>query len=114
MLYQRSVTMEETLALILNLLTKEDRKKKEMREECEDISSIPPIQNYMAAKLLRMSPRQLQRVRRKYKLTWEERGREVFYHLVPIIKAISRLQLKWSEAVLDEIKKSHKKIPTVR
>ena len=35
--------------------------------------------------------------------------REVFYHLAPIIKAISRLQLKWSEAVLEEIRNKYKK-----
>lgn len=114
MLYQRTVTLEETLGLILDLLTKEDRKKKEMRDTADEITSIAPIPNYTAARLLKMSTRQLQRVRRKYKLTWEERGRQVFYHLVPIIKAIGRLQLNWSEAVLEEIKKSNKKIPNIR
>lgn len=113
LLYQRSVTIEETLMLVLELLTKEEKKKKDLKEEKDEISSIPPIPNSMAAKLLRMSTRQLQRVRRSYKLTWEERGREVYYHLVPILKAISRLQLKWSEAVLEEIKKSNKKVPRV-
>lgn len=114
MLYQRTVTLEETLGLILDLLTKEDRKKKEMRDTADEITSIAPIPNYTAARLLKMSTRQLQRVRRKYKLTWEERGRQVFYHLVPIIKAIGRLQLNWSEAVLEEIKKSNRKIPSIR
>ena len=114
MLYQRTVTLEETLGLILDLLTKEDRKKKEMRDTADEITSIAPIPNYTAARLLKMSTRQLQRVRRKYKLTWEERGRQVYYHLVPIIKAIGRLQLNWSEAVLEEIKKSNRKIPNIR
>lgn len=114
LLYQRTVTLEETLGLILDLLTKEDRKKKEQRDEREEISSIAPIPNSLAARLLKMSTRQLQRVRRQYRLTWEERGREVYYHLVPILKAITRLNLKWSEAVLEEIKKSNRKIPTVR
>ena len=113
-LYQRTVTLEETLTLILELLTKEERKKKELKSECDEISSIPPIPNSIAARLLKMSTRQLQRVRRQYRLTWEERGREVYYHLAPILKAIARLQLKWSEAVLEEIKKSNRKIPTVR
>lgn len=114
LLYKRTVTLEETLGLILDLLTKEDRKKKEQRDEREEISSIAPIPNSLAARLLKMSTRQLQRVRRQYRLTWEERGREVYYHLVPILKAITRLNLKWSEAVLEEIKKSNRKIPTVR
>lgn len=114
LLYQRTVTLEETLGLILDLLTKEDRKKKEQRDEREEISSIAPIPNSLAARLLKMSTRQLQRVRRQYRLTWEERGREVYYHLVPILKAITRLNLKWSEAVLEEIKKSNRKIPTLR
>lgn len=30
-LYQRTVTLEETLSLILSLLTKEERKKKEAK-----------------------------------------------------------------------------------
>lgn len=114
MLYQRTVTLEETLGLILDLLTKEERKKKEMRDTADEITSIAPIPNYTAARLLKISTRQLQRVRRKYKLTWEERGRQVYYHLVPIIKAIGRLQLNWSEAVLEEIKKSNRKIPSIR
>ena len=114
MLYQRTVTLEETLGLILDLLTKEERKKKEMRDTADEITSIAPIPNYTAARLLKISTRQLQRVRRKYKLTWEERGRQVYYHLVPIIKAIGRLQLNWSETVLEEIKKSNKKIPNIR
>ncbi len=114
LLYKRTVTLEETLGLILDLLTKEDRKKKEQRDEREEISSIAPIPNSLAARLLKMSTRQLQRVRRQYRLTWEERGREVYYHLVPILKAITRLNLKWSEAVLEEIKKANRKIPTLR
>lgn len=113
MLYQRTVTLEETLTLILNLLTKEDRKKKELKEEKDELSSIPPIPNAMAARLLHMSTRQLQRVRRRYQLKWEERGREVFYHLVPLLKAISRLNLKWSETVLEEIKRRYKKVPAL-
>ena len=113
MLYQRTVTLEETLSLILAILTKEERKKKEAKEEKDKLSSIPPIPNAMAARLLHMSTRQLQRVRRRYQLTWIERGREVFYHLAPIIKAISRLQLKWSEAVLEEIRNKYKKVPAL-
>ena len=104
MLYQRTVTLEETLSLILAILTKEEK---------DELSSIPPIPNAMAARLLHMSTRQLQRVRRRYQLTWIERGREVFYHLAPIIKAISRLQLKWSEAVLEEIRNKYKKVPAL-
>lgn len=114
LLYQRTITLEETLGLILDLLTKEDRKKKEQRDEREEITSIAPIPNSLAARLLKMSTRQLQRVRRQYRLTWEERGREVYYHLMPILKAITRLNLKWSEAVLEEIKKANRKIPTMR
>jgi len=113
MLYQRTVTLEETLSLILAILTKEERKKKEAKEEKDELSSIPPIPNAMAARLLHMSTIQLQRVRRRYHLTWMERCREVFYHLAPIIKAISRLQLKWSEAVLEEIRNKYKKVPAL-
>ena len=40
-LYQRTVTLEETLSLILNLLTKEERKKKEAKDEKDEIISIP-------------------------------------------------------------------------
>ena len=112
-LYQRTVTLEETLSLILNLLTKEERKKKEAKDEKDEITSIPPIPNAMAARLLNMSTRQLQRVRRRYQLTWIERGREVFYHLPPLLKAIRRLNLKWSEAVLEDIKSKYRKVPAL-
>ena len=112
-LYQRTVTLEETLSLILSLLTKEERKKKEAKDEKDEITSIPPNPNVMAARLLNMSTRQLQRVRRRYQLTWIERGREVFYNLAPLLKAIRRLNLKWSEATLEEISKKYKKVPSV-
>lgn len=110
-LYQRTVSMEETLQLILGILMKEEKKKQSEKEDKEELTGIPPIPNSLAAKLLRMSTRQLQRVRRRYKLTWIERGREVYYHIVPIVKAITNLQLKWNEAVLEEIKKSNRKFP---
>lgn len=113
MLYQRTVTLEETLSLILDILTKEERKKKEAKAEEVDLSSIPPIPNAIAARLLQMSTRQLQRVRRRYQLKWEERGREVFYYLAPLLKAISRLNLKWNEAMLEEIKRRYKKVPSI-
>lgn len=64
-------------------------------------------------RLLNMSTRQLQRVRRRYQLTWIERGREVFYNLAPLLKAIRRLNLKWSETTLEEIRKKYKKVPAV-
>lgn len=110
-LYQRTVSMEETLQLILGILTKEEKKKQSEKEDKDELTGIPPIPNSLAAKLLRMSTRQLQRVRRRYKLTWIERGREVYYHIVPIVRAITNLQLKWNEAVLEEIKKSNRKFP---
>ncbi len=114
LVYQRQVSLEQTLNLILELLKTEDKKKKEMQEAAEDISAIPPIPNSLAAKLLKITTRQLQRKRREYKLTWIERGREVYYHIVPIIKAIHRLQLKWNESVLEDIKKSNHRIPKVK
>lgn len=114
LVYQRQVSLEQTLNLILELLKTEDKKKKEMQEAAEDISAIPPIPNSLAAKLLKITTRQLQRKRREYKLTWIERGREVYYHIVPIIKAIHRLQLKWNESVLEDIKKSNHRIPRVK
>lgn len=77
------------------------------------MKSHPFLPNAMAARLLNMSTRQLQRVRRRYQLTWIERGREVFYHLQPLLKAIRRLNLKWSEATLDEIRKKYKRVPAV-
>lgn len=114
LVYQRQVSLEQTLNLILELLKTEEKKKNEMQEAAEDISAIPPIPNSLAAKLLKITTRQLQRKRREYKLTWIERGREVYYHIVPIIKAIHRLQLKWNESVLEDIKKSNHRIPKVK
>ena len=80
LVYQRQVSLEQTLNLILELLKTEEKKKKEMQEAAEDISAIPPIPNSLAAKLLKITTRQLQRKRREYKLTWIERGREVYYN----------------------------------
>ncbi len=84
MLYQRTVTLEETLSLILAIPHKGGTKKKEAKEEKDELSSIPPIPNAMAARLLHMSTRQLQRVRRRYQLTWIERGRRYSIILPPL------------------------------
>ena len=113
-LYQRSVKLEETLTLILNLLTKEERKKKEQQDERDEVSALPPIPTDLAARLLQITSRHLLRKRRQYKLPWEWRGRTVFYHIVPLIKAIQRLNLPWNEEILEEIKKSNRRIPAVR
>ncbi len=113
-LHQRIDSLQELLMNVLDLLSKEKKKQSKENEERDDMMSMPPISNYDAAQLLLMSTRQLQRVRRKYKLIWEERGREVYYHLTPIIKAIRNFNLHWNQSVLEKLMSNYKKLPEIR
>lgn len=106
--------IEEKQTFIVKLLTKKEREEQKQQEEKDNLSAIPPIPNAKAAQLLKICTRQLQRKRRDWKLVWEERGREVYYHVAPLIKAIKKNHLRWSEEMLEQIIKSNKRLPDLR
>lgn len=117
-LFERMAAIDQKLSMAIDLLTEKKKAEKKAAEDAikadnAALASIRRIPNALAARLLRMSTRQLQRVRRQYKFTWEAQGRDVFYHLPPILRAISKFNLNWSEAALEEIKKLNKKIPVL-
>ena len=61
--------------------------------------------------LLRISTRQLQRIRKQYNLKWLKRGREVLYFLGPLIEAINVYHLPWDPDVFDKIRTNYKNRP---
>lgn len=102
------------LTRLLDTVSGENAGRRETKEKRDVVAEMPPIRNVEAADLLGMSTRQLQRVRRRYRLVWEIRGREVFYQLAPILRAIRRFNLCWNATVLDRLMDAHRSLPYVR
>ena len=103
--------LRELLTKALDLLSKEKTAGREERDDQEALRAMPPISNYDAARLLRISTRQLQRVRGKYRLVWEARGRGVFYSLPSIIRAIRAYNLDWNDSVLRSLISNYHRLP---
>ncbi|MDE6499001.1 MAG: hypothetical protein K2L21_10120 [Muribaculaceae bacterium] len=103
--------LRELLTKALDLLSKEKTARREERDEQEALRKMPPISNADTARLLLISTRQLQRVRRKYRLTWEARGRSVYYHIAPVIKAIRAFNLPWNDSVLRSLISNYRRLP---
>lgn len=124
MMMQQQVTLESLdrkleslrvlLTRLLDTVSGENAGRRETKEKRDVVAEMPPIRNVEAADLLGMSTRQLQRVRRRYRLVWEIRGREVFYQLAPILRAIRRFNLCWNATVLDRLMDAHRSLPYVR
>lgn len=104
-------SLQTLLIKLFDLLYGEKKRQSQEKEDKDSLVSMPPISNTDAARLLLISTRQLQRVRRKYRLIWESRGRCVYYHISPIIKAIRAFNLQWSQSVLDSLIANHKRLP---
>lgn len=104
-------SIQALLMKALDLLSNEKEQQIRKKEEKDVIREMPPIRNSDAAGLLQMSTRQLQRVRKTYKLKWERRGREVYYFLTPIISAIRIRNLRWNRQLLEKLLAGYRQLP---
>ncbi len=104
-------SLQELTLSVLELLKTEKKNEKRRKEEKEELMEIPPISKTLAASLLLMSPRQLQRVRDRYKFKWVKHGKETHYFLLPILTAIGQFNLTWDPAVFEKIKLSYQNRP---
>ena len=114
MLHENQEAMKELLMELMEIVSGEKKKAKKLADSKEITLSIPPLPNAKAAALLKMSTRQLQRVRRQYRLKWERRGREIYYNLTSILDAIHRLDLQWDNAVFEKIQSAYLNRPVLR
>lgn len=110
-LHDNQEALRELVSSVLTLLNKEKGKIGRQKEEKDNQPTMPPIPNSVAAALLRISTRQLQRIRKQYNLKWLKRGREVLYFLGPLIEAINVYHLPWDPVVFDKIRTNYKNRP---
>lgn len=110
-LHDNQEALRELVSSVLTLLNKEKGKTGRQKEEKDNQPTMPPIPNSVAAALLRISTRQLQRIRKQYNLKWLKRGREVLYFLDPLIEAINVYHLPWDPDVFDKIRTNYKNRP---
>ncbi|MCM1152588.1 MAG: hypothetical protein NC328_02900 [Muribaculum sp.] len=104
-------TMQGDISQILAFVKTESAKKK---KEVKIPQPPPPrikVTKDEAARILLISPRQVQRVRNKYKLKWTMIGRDSYYYLDTLVEAIKLFELPWDPAEFERCKKRITKIP---
>lgn len=104
--------MQGDISQILAHIETESKKKK--KKEVKIDSPPPPrpkVTKEEAAGILTISTRQLQRVRKKFKLKWAYFGRESYYYLDTIVEAITMYDLPWNPTLFEKIKSRIKTIP---
>ena len=109
MLHDNQEALRELVSSVLTILNKEKASRR--KEEKQPPMELPPIPNTVAASLLMISTRQLQRIRKQYNLKWLKRGREVLYFIGPLIEAINVYHLQWNPDVFDKIRSNLKNRP---
>lgn len=102
--------LRSELTRIGELLTRYEKPKK-TKEERPPLPHNPKVSKDEAAAILLVSPRQLQRIRKKIGLKWRMEGRESMYFLESIVNAICNYQLPWNPAVYDQILNRITKLP---
>ncbi len=100
------------LSHITELLTKYEKPKKE-KETRPPLPHNPRVSKDEAASILLVSPRQLQRIRKKIGLKWRMEGRDSVYFLESIVNAICHHQLPWNPAAYDQIISRITKLPVM-
>lgn len=102
--------LRSELSRITELLTRYEKPKK-AKEDRPTLPHNPKVSKDEAAAILLVSPRQLQRIRKKIGLKWRMEGRESMYLLESIVNAICYHQLPWNPAVYDKILTRITKLP---
>ncbi len=105
-------SMQGDISQILAYMEDESAKKK--KKEAKIPQPPPPrpkVSKDEAARILLISPRQLQRVRKKYKLKWMMFGRDSYYYLDTIVEAIVIFELPWDPIEFEKCKTRISKIP---
>ena len=103
--------MQGEISQILALVQSESAKKKKEVKLSQPPPPRPKVSKDEASRILLISPRHLQRVRKKYKLKWIMVGRDSYYYLDTLVEAITIYELPWDPAEFEKCKKRITKIP---
>lgn len=112
-IYREIKMLHGRLDLFEEMLQERVTAEREYEDESELIKEIGTITKYEAAELLGISDRHMLRYRDRYNFPTTRIGREMHYYLVPIIRAIQKYKLPWSERVYQKILASKKILPVI-
>lgn len=88
-----------------------ERKAKEKKDAQPPMPVRPMVTKEEAAAILLVSPRHLQRIRRRLGLKWKKVGRETHYYLKEIVEAIYATQCPWDSVAYEKALKRVTRLP---
>ena len=102
--------MREGMVRIMEYISKKEQPQ-QVKEKTYPLPQNPKVTKDEAASILLVSPRHLQRIRKKIGLKWRKEGRDTMYFLDSIVNAIRNNQLSWSPIAYDKIINRISKLP---
>lgn len=106
--------MRGEISRVLDYIKAKEEKERKAREEKESRPKPPArplVTKEEAASILLVSPRHLQRIRKKMALKWKKVGRETHYYLKEIVDAIHATQCPWNSAAYEKVLKRVTHLP---
>ncbi|WP_289066552.1 hypothetical protein [uncultured Alistipes sp.] len=106
--------MRGELSRVLEYLMAKEEKERKGKEKKELHPQLPirlMVTKEEAAAILLVSPRHLQRIRKKLGLKWKKVGRETHYYLKEIVDAIHATQCPWDSVAYEKALKRVTRLP---
>ena len=106
--------MRGELSRVLEYLMAKEEKERKGKEKKELHPQLPirlMVTKEEAAAILLVSPRHLQRIRKKLGLKWKKVGRETHYYLKEIVDAIHATQCPWDSVAYEKALKRLTRLP---
>lgn len=106
--------MRGELSRVLEYLMAKEEKERKAREKQEagpQMPVRPMVTKGEAAAILLVSPRHLQRIRKRLGLKWKKVGRETHYYLKEIVEAIHATQCPWDSVAYEKALKRVTRLP---
>lgn len=106
--------MRGELSRVLEYLMAKEEKERKAREKQEagpQMPVRPMVTKEEAAAILLVSPRHLQRIRKRLGLKWKKVGRETHYYLKEIVEAIHATQCQWDSVAYEKALKRVTRLP---
>lgn len=106
--------MRGELSRVLEYLMAKEEKERKAREKQEagpQMPVRPMVTKEEAAAILLVSPRHLQRIRKRLGLKWKKVGRETHYYLKEIVGAIHATQCPWDSVAYEKALKRVTRLP---
>lgn len=106
--------MRGELSRVLEYLMAKEEKERKAREKQEagpQMPVRPMVTKEEAAAILLVSPRHLQRIRKRLGFKWKKVGRETHYYLKEIVEAIHATQCPWDSVAYEKALKRVTRLP---